>query len=50
MKIREISEILGAESSADELLDTDVHSACGCDLMSDVLAFVRTSPSCLPGL
>ena len=51
MKIREISEILGAEVlCCHELLDTDVHSACGCDVMSDVLAFVKDQSVLLTGL
>ena len=30
--------------------DVDVHSACGCDLMSDVLAFVKDQGMLLTGL
>ncbi len=51
MKIWEIAEILNAESltpSAD--LDRDVNSACGSDMMSDVLAFVKNQAVLLTGL
>lgn len=51
MKIREIKEILGAELvCGDELLDKDVNSACGSDMMSDVLAFVKDQAVLLTGL
>lgn len=51
MKIREIMEILQAElltPAAD--LDREVHSACGSDLMSDVLAFVKNQAVLITGL
>ena len=42
MKIREIKEILGATIwVGEEYLDQCLHAACGCDLMSDVLAFAK---------
>jgi len=51
MKIREIKDLLGAETvSGDELLDTDVFSACASDMMSDVLAFVKDQGLLLTGL
>ena len=51
MKIREIKELLDAEiiAGADHL-DDDVHSACGSDMMSDVLAFVKDQAVLLTGL
>ena len=39
MRIRQIQELLEAEMLVgEETLDKDVHSACGSDMMSDVLA------------
>ena len=51
MKISTIRELLGAEvlCGADHL-DLDVHSACGSDMMSDVLAFVKDQAVLLTGL
>ena len=51
MKICEIRELLDAEViSGEEFLDGEVHAACGCDLMSDVLAFVKDQAVLLTGL
>lgn len=51
MVIKEISEILDAEIiCCHELVDCEVHSACGSDLMSDVLAFVKDQSVLLTGL
>lgn len=51
MKISEVKDILQAEVlSGKDLLDTEVHSACGSDLMSDVLAFVKDQALLLTGL
>lgn len=51
MNIREIQELLGAKLLYGEaLLDKDIHSACGSDLMSDVLAFVKDKTVLLTGL
>ena len=51
MKILKIKELLGAEVlSGEDLIDGDVHSACGCDMMSDVLAFVKDQAVLLTGL
>jgi len=51
MKIREIVELLDAEVlCGEELLDGEVHSACGCDMMSDVLAFVKEQAVLITGL
>ena len=51
MRISEVKEILNAEVVCGEnLLDEEVFSACGCDLMSDVLAFVKNQGLLLTGL
>lgn len=51
MKISEIVELLNAEVlCGEELLDNEVHSACGSDMMSDVLAFVKDQAVLLTGL
>ena len=51
MKILKIKELLGAEIlSGEDLVDGEVHSACGCDMMSDVLAFVKEQAVLLTGL
>ena len=51
MKIREIAKLLDADVlCGEELLDGEVHSACGCDMMSDVLAFVKEQAVLLTGL
>ena len=51
MRVRDIKEILGAELlCGEDLLDTEVLSACGSDLMSDVLAFVKEQSLLLTGL
>ena len=51
MKISRIAELLHAEVvSGVDLLDNDVHSACGSDMMSDVLAFVKDQAVLLTGL
>ncbi|MBQ9469278.1 MAG: hypothetical protein IJU52_09775 [Clostridia bacterium] len=51
MKIREIAEIAGAEVLAcEDLVDHEVHSACGSDMMSDVLAFVKEQGLLITGL
>jgi len=51
MKIRRIMELLDAEViCGQEHLDTEVHSACGSDMMSDVLAFVKDQAVLLTGL
>ena len=51
MKILKIKELLGAEVlSGEDLINGDVHSACGCDMMSDVLAFVKDQAVLLTGL
>ena len=51
MKLKEVCGILNAEVlCGEELLDTEVRSACGSDLMSDVLAFVKNQAMLLTGL
>lgn len=51
MKIREIAELLNAEVlTCPDLLEQDVNSACGSDMMSDVLAYVKDQAVLLTGL
>lgn len=51
MQIRKIAELLDAKIlCGEEHLDGSVHSACGCDMMSDVLAFVKDQAVLLTGL
>ena len=51
MKISTIKELLNASIlCGEDLLDTQVYSACGSDMMSDVLAFVKDQSVLLTGL
>lgn len=51
MKIREIQSILNAELiCGEEFLDNEVFTACGSDMMSDVLAYVKEQAVLLSGL
>lgn len=51
MTIREIQEILGARVlCGEEHMDKEIHTACGSDMMSDVLAFVKEQAVLLTGL
>ena len=51
MKISVIKELLEADVlCCEHLLDTEVNSACGSDMMSDVLAFVKDHAVLLTGL
>ena len=51
MKISKIQELLGAEVlCCEENLGKHVYSAFGCDLMSDVLAYVKDQSVLLTGL
>ncbi len=51
MQIRKIAELLNAKIlCGEDHLDGAVHSACGCDMMSDVLAFVKDQAVLLTGL
>ena len=51
MKIKKIIELLDADilCGADHI-DREVHSACGSDMMSDVLAYVKDQAVLLTGL
>ena len=51
MKISVIKELLGAEVvCGEDQLDREVYSACGSDMMSDVLAYVKDQAVLLTGL
>ena len=51
MKISKVAELLNASVCiGGEMLDDEVHSACGSDMMSDVLAFVKDQAVLLTGL
>lgn len=51
MKISEIQALLKADVvCCEEMLDREVYSACGSDMMSDVLAYVKDQAVLLTGL
>ena len=51
MNISEVASVLDASVIwGHEKLDREVHSACGADLMSDVMAFVKDDVVLLTGL
>lgn len=51
MKVSEIKDILSAEViCGEEFMDRDVFTACGSDMMSDVLAYVKEQAVLLSGL
>lgn len=51
MKIRQIAELLSAETLCGEkYFDEEVLAACGSDMMSDVLAYVKDQAVLLTGL
>jgi serine kinase of HPr protein (carbohydrate metabolism regulator) len=51
MKISRVAELLEAEIvCCSEMADNEVNSACGSDMMSDVLAFVKDQAVLLTGL
>lgn len=51
MTIQEIKDILGAKVIyGEKYLPKEVHNACGSDMMSDVLAFVKDQSVLLTGL
>lgn len=51
MKLSRVKEILNARVlTGDEMTDIEVNSACGSDLMSDVLAYVKDRALLLTGL
>ena len=51
MKLSQVKDLLDAKVYAGEdMLDTEVKEACGSDLMSDVLAYVKDQAVLLTGL
>jgi predicted transcriptional regulator len=51
MKLKDIKRILEAEVIIGaDMLDKDITIACGCDLMSDVLSYVKPGALLLTGL
>lgn len=51
MKLDEVREILSAQVlCGEDKMSKEVFAACGCDLMSDVLAFVKDQALLLTGL
>ncbi len=51
MTINDIKNLLDAEMlCGEDMLDHQVHTACGSDMMSDVLAFVKDQAVLLTGL
>ena len=51
MKIKDVVRLLKAEIlCGEDHLDTDIHTACGSDMMSDVLAFSKDHSVLLTGL
>ena len=52
MKLDEIIQILDAETlyHVQDRLNVNVNMACGCDLMSDVLSFIKSKALLLTGL
>lgn len=51
MTVKDVQEILGARVlTGEEFLDREVRSACGSDMMSDVLAFSKDHSVLLTGL
>ncbi len=51
MTINTIRDLLGAEVlCGSESLDREIHSACGSDMMSDVLAYVKDQAVLMTGL
>ncbi len=50
MTIADVQKILNAEVVWGDDLTTEVHNACGSDMMSDVLAFVKDQSVLLTGL
>ena len=54
MLLSEVCQILDARvltgEDAETVAGIDIHMACGCDLMSDVLAFVKDQALLLTGL
>ncbi len=51
MRIKDVASVLDAEVLCrSDLLETEVKSACGSDMMSDVLAYVKDQAVLLTGL
>ena len=51
MKLEEVRRILECEViTGEDRLDTEIKMVCGCDLMSDVLAFIKADALLLTGL
>ena len=50
MTVKEAAQILEAEVLVGENLDVEIKTACGSDMMSDVLAFVKDQALLLTGL
>lgn len=51
MRLKEVKTILEARVwTGEALLEAEIHAACGCDLMSDVLAFAEEKVLLLTGL
>lgn len=51
LKLKQVQELLNAKIlCGEDKLENEVYSACGCDLMSDVLAFVKDRALLLSGL
>ena len=50
MKISQIKEILNATCLCGDNLEAECSAGCGCDLMSDVLAFPKENMCLLTGL
>ena len=51
MTVADIKRILEAEvHCGEDMMDHEVRTACGSDMMSDVLAFVKDQSVLLPGL
>ena len=51
MQIKKIIELLDAQVlCGEDKIENSVHSACGCDMMSDVLAFVKDQAVLITGL
>ncbi len=51
MTVKDVKAILGARViCGEEYLEKEVHTACGADMMSDVLAFVKDQSVLLTGL
>lgn len=50
MTVKEVVRILNATVLVDGDMETEIKTACGSDMMSDVLAFVKDQALLLTGL